>query len=451
MGVKIASGIGYSSKSGARYIDLSAASKPSAAKPAANKGSKPVTPEQPLDLKFPFPWSVWGDNNLLPVDMANDIEACGVLSSVIDGKSRFGLGRGIIPCYTQILKDGTEEITDVVQDSEINDFLDENNTFYNCYGWFRDLNGFGNAAARYVLTKDRTKIATLLRDDITELRYELMDSTARINNIFLSAWWNYVADEQSRYVIKIPLLDPNNPSQDLIDRKSGYEFSITMRYPAWNRRYYSMPMWYAAYKWVKIAQGVPDMKAALFQNNMRIKYMVIIYERYWTSVYGDQWDNLTDAQQEEKRQQLYDDIDKFLVGSDNAYKSIFVNGYVDRVTGNTSQDIEIKPIEDTTKQGELLPDAAAANSEISFAMLWNPAIFGGSQPSGPYTNSQGGSNVRESYLLQVLAAGFERYCVRRILNVVKRYNKWDPKVQFIIPTTILTTLDTGGSSKNVNQ
>lgn len=445
MGVAIRNGVGFSEISGARYIDLAAAGKKSSVK------TKKVVPIEPKDLNFNYPWAMWGDNNLLPKEMAQDIECCGVLSSVIDGKSRFGLGRGILPCYTQIKKDGTEEITDVVQDAEILDFLDANDDFTQCLGWFKDLNGIGNGLARFVLQKDRKKIATLLRDDVTEMRYEIMDNYARINNVYLSAWWEYVADKNSQYLITIPLLDKNNPFQDLKNRTSGYEFALSFRYPAWNRRYYSMPLWYSAYKWVKIAQGVPDMKAALFQNNMRIKYMVVIYERYWTTAYGDEWQDYTDKQQEQKRQELYDDIDKFLVGSENAYKSIFVNGYFDKITGKNTQDIEITPIEDNTKQGELLPDAAAANAEISFAMLWNPAIFGGTQPSGPYTNSQGGSNVRESSLLQVMVAGFERYQIRRIMNVVKKYNGWDPKIQFMIPTSVLTTLDTGGSSKNVTQ
>lgn len=445
MGVQIRNGIGYSEESGAHFIDLKSVNGNS------NPAEQKVKPKEPKDLDFKYPWAMWGDNNLLPKEMAKDIETCGVLSSVIDGKARFGLGRGILPCYTQIKKDGTEEIVDVVQDAEILDFLDANDDFTQSLGWFKDLNGIGNGLARFVLQKDRKKIATLLRDDVTEMRYEIMDNYARINNVYLSAWWEYVADKNSQYLITIPLLDKNNPFQDLKNRTSGYEFALSFRYPAWNRRYYSMPLWYSAYKWVKIAQGVPDMKAALFQNNMRVKYMVVIYERYWTTAYGDAWQDYTDEQQEQKRQELYDDIDKFLVGANNAYKSIFVNGYFDKITGKNTQDIEIKPIEDTTKPGELLPDAAAANAEISFAMLWNPAIFGGTQPSGPYTNSQGGSNVRESSLLQVMVAGFERYQIRRIMNVVKKYNGWDPKIQFMIPTSVLTTLDTGGSSKNITQ
>lgn len=437
-------GIGYSTIAGATFIDLSAASGL-----PAKRSEKRIAPKEPKDLKVPTPWAPWGDNNLLPQEMAADIESCGVLSGVVDGKSRFGLGRGILPCYTQVKKDGTEEITDVVQDAEILDFLEANNDFEQCLAWFRDFNGMGNGLARYVLSRDRKKITTLMRHDVAEMRYAVMDNRAKINSVYLSANWEYVADAKSDYVINVPLLNPFNPSVDLKERSGGHEFALSFRYPSWNRRYYAMPLWYAAYKWVKIAQSVPDMKASMFENNLSVKYMVVIYDRYWTRAFPESWDEYTDEEKEDKQQELYDDIEKFLLGNKNAGKSIFTTGYIDKVTGKASQDIEIKPIDDPTKQGQLLPDAAAANAEISFAMLWNPAIFGGSQPSGPYTNSQGGSNVRESSLLQIMAAAFERSQVRRIFNIVKRYNGWDSKIQFMIPTSVLTTLDTGGSDKNV--
>lgn len=210
-----------------------------------------------------------------------------------------------------------------------------------------------------------------------------------------------------------------------------------------------MPMWMSQILWIKIAQSVPEMKAVLFENNMRVKMVVIIYQDFWTESYGDDWDDYTDEQKMEKKKQTYKDIDDFLVGSKNAYKSVFTTGYRD-TEGRTFANIEFKPIEDTTKDGELLPDSAAANSEIAFAMLWNLAITGGSQKEGQYQGNEGGSNVRESSLMQVIIHEVERQVVRSIMNVIKLFNGWNtkfPGLDFIIPATILTTLDTGAGSK----
>jgi hypothetical protein len=43
--------------------------------------------------------------------------------------------------------------------------------------------------------------------------------------------------------------------------------------------------------------------------------------------------------------------------------------------------------------------------------------------------------------------------IRKIYKIVSRFNGWDtkyPGLEFIIPATILTTLDTGAGSKQVN-
>lgn len=194
------------------------------------------------------------------------------------------------------------------------------------------------------------------------------------------------------------------------------------------------------------------MKAAIFQNSIHVKYVVIIYEGYWTKAFGATvWKKYTEKQKDDARQKLYDDIDKFLVGSKNAYKSVFTSGYRSP-DGKTYTDIEIKPVEDTQKDGKLLPDSAAANSEIAFAMHYNNTILGGNQVQGPYDKGSGGSNIRESILLQVIHHELERQNVRRNLMVPARFNGWTetyPGLDFVIPATLLTTLDTGSGTKPV--
>jgi hypothetical protein len=460
MSVKVKNGIGFSSRTGAVYMDMAV---------AGNSQYDPARPVKnvPVDNSVDriSAWAKWGADNQLPLQMLAEIEKCGILNSIIDGKARFAVCNGILPALVHYDKGGQMVVDDIVMDPEISDFLDDNNHFFHTFSWMKDQCAFGNGVARFMLNGGRDKIASFQRDDITEMRYQKQDTyTGRIDNIFLSAYWDKVGNNPLDYrIIKTPLLHWNNPLEDLRKKVSGSnqnEFALTFRYPGWNRKYYSMPLWYAALLWVRIAQGVPEMKAAMFKNNFRPKYMVIISEKYWDRVFEKDVngqtkiaDDYTAEQIEEKKQKVYDDIDEHLFGNENAYKTIFVDGYYDQ-SGKLIPEIEIKPIEDTTKNGEFLPDSAAANSEIAFAMLFNPAIIGANMPSGPYTNSQGGSNVRESTLIQVIIHELERQNVRRIFNVIKRFNNWDKqfaktgqKLEFIIPATIPTTLDTGSNVK----
>lgn len=446
---KYRSHISFSQQSGAQYIDMAAA-------PGVNgnfgnpaKKMQPVIPSQLWEF---LPWAIWGTNNLKPQEMIADIETCGILNTIINAGARFGLGEGLDPII--IKRDGPKKVIDkYVDDPEILNFLEDNNANSHNFGWMQDMLGMGNAVGRFMLNKEGTKIVQFQRDDISEARFEKKDESGKIKNVYFCAEWDKIADDKDNRIIKVPLLDMNNPLKDLQEKAARgiYEHAFTFRYPSWGKHYYSVPLWYAQYKWVKIAQGVPEMKAAMFQNNMRIKYIVVIYEEYWENAYED-WNDIDDDEKETRRSQLFDEIDAYLIGGNNAYKTIFVDGKF-TLDGKPQQFIEIKPIEDSTKQGELLPDSAAANSEIAFAMLFNLAIVGGNQASGLYESSQGGSNVRESILMQIIIRELERMYVRKVYNIIKRFNGWDktyPGLEFIIPATVLTTLDTGGSSKPVN-
>lgn len=442
--------IGFRERSGTMFIDMAAA--PGSSDNFGSPARKPKATIPEDRLKF-MPWASWGTNNLLAQEMITDIETCGLLNAIIDGKARFGLCEGIVPAIVKY--DGSKRVIEkLVDDPEIIDFLEMNNQFFQAFGWMKDLCGFGSGVARFMLNGKRDKIVRFQRDDITETRFEKKDpSTGKISNLFYSACWDLVTSDMDNRIFKVPLLDPNNPLDDLRKKAATgvAEHAMTFRYPGWGKHYYSVPLWYAAYKWVKIAQGVPEMKAAMFENNMRIKYMVVIYDKYWENAFED-WEDVDDKTRETRRNTLYDEIDKWLTGSKNAFKSIFVDGKFDDISGKSHQYIEIKPIEDNTKAGELLPDSAAANSEIAFAMMWNNAANGGNQKNNLYSENTGGSNIREATAMQVIIHELERKNIQRVMNVIKYFNGWNvthPGLEFIIPATILTTLDTGATSKPV--
>lgn len=449
--VNMRNGIGFSEESGARYFDMAAI--------ATNeeRAKNPIKQTIPDNKLGSMPWSPWGTNNLLPMEMTVDIETCGILNSIIDAKARFALCNGVQPVITRINPEtGVKEVEKYVDDAEVMDFLDMNDSFFQVYGWMKDLVGFGQGVCRYGLNRKKDpKIILFQRDDVTEFRYAKKNAKGIIEDIWLAAEWNLVRGMDDKRVFSVPNLNPHNPVADLERRVAGgngREFALTFKYPGWQKHYYSMPLWYAAYKWVKIAQGVPEMKAAIFQNSIHVKYNVVIWEKYWEKAFGPDWKKYTQDQKKDKMRQVYDDIDKFLVGSKNAYKSIFSNGYRDK-DGKMYTEIEIKPVEDTMKEGKLLPDSAAANSEIAFAEHYNNTIMGGNQAAGPYDKSSGGSNIRESILMQVIMMELERQHVRRILSVPAHFNGWKKRLgsglDFIIPATVLTTLDTGSGTKPI--
>jgi len=453
---KKSSGVGFRSRSGAVFIDMGA---------FAKSDDREFTTTVPQDFQQSnMPWSPWGTNNLLPRQYVNDIETCGILTSIIEGKARFSLCQGMKPAIVHV-DPGTGErvIEKYVDDAEILDFLDDNNSFEHEHAWLRDLPGFAWASVRYALSNDGSRITGFQRNDLTESRFSKKDAKwGRSTHLWYSANWESVFSPDDKKVHKIHLLKQSGTLEHLEQGIAAgvREFDYVYRSPGWGIHYYPVPLWMAAYKWVKIAQSVPEMKASLFENAMRPKFKVIIMEDYWQERFGDDWEADDEDKCEELRQLVYDEVDNWLVGSKNAHKSIFVEGkVVNPDTGAIVSNIDIIPIEDNTKPGELLPDSAAANSEISIAMLWNNTIQGGNQKDGQYSNNNNGSTVREATLVQTILHEVERGVIRKFMNPIKIKNGWQKRLcgdsgkkrlEFMINANVLTTLDTGGGFKQVN-
>lgn len=451
---KTSTGIGFRTKSQAVFIDMGAVFKGA----EASEMKQTIPDEQQLSV---LPWSPWGNNNLLPRQYVQDIKTCGVLNAIIEGKARFALAQGLKPAIVHVDPEtGEQKIDRYVDDAEVLDFLEENNHFEHSYAWLLDLPAFSWASCRYMLNNEGSKITGFQRNDLSESRFSKKDKQLkRSTHLWYSASWDRVFSPNDERVYKINLLKDAGTLAHLEEGIAAgvREFDYVYRSPGWGVHYYPVPLWMAAYKWVKIAQSVPEMKASLFENSMRPKYKVIIMEDYWEQRFGGDWDDWDEDQQEAKRQEVFDEIDKWLVGSQNAHKSIFVEGKLVDEAGKVITNIDIIPIEDTTKPGELLPDSAAANSEIAIAMLWNNTIQGGNQKAGQYANNEGGSMVREATLVQTILHEVERGVVRKFMNPIKIHNGWqkrlckeDQRLEFMINANVLTTLDTGGGFKQVN-
>jgi len=416
------------------------------------------TPEPSLVNLSNTPWASWGTSNTHPIILKDLIDNCGELQAIIKSKATFAINRGVLPVQGKYNEKGEFVITKVIDDEEIEDFIEGSDMYDTLYSIAKDKYGFGNFAGRFILNLERTQIARIRRDDITEMRYARLNDKNIVDTLYLCSEWDRVLAVDDKRILNFPLInnrDALRSLQNIVENTKGFEIAFTGREPDWNTKYYSDPDWYAARDWVNINIGVPKMKAAMYENNMRPKFIVKIHDSFWSKyVYIDETTgnprDFTIEEQRQLREAWFTSVDAYLAGSKNAYKSIWTEFFTDPALNKEVCYIQIEPIEDKSIDGELLKDSSTSGSMIAFAMGWNPAINGGSLPSGPYTNSQGGSNVRESTLLQVMMAEPERRQLIRILNIVAKFNGWTKRYEgfkWVISSTIPTTLDTGGSSK----
>jgi hypothetical protein len=454
-------GIGYSSHTKAAYI-----------LPGNNANAKKFSAPVERDTAVSQPYADWGTNNDLPIKMAKDIEECGVLSAALDAKARIAVGKGLQPFLLMgVDKEGKEEL-EWVNDSEIHDWFELNDSFGYSINSIYDRCSYGWSPSQLLLSRNRQKINRIKRTDVVTARLAKKDTNGFINNLYLSADWEQYNTANSEHVKTIPILEEGAEYFDIIERSSGFEFAVINRQMRNGRGYYPPTLWYSAKRWVDHAKSIPAVKNSMMNNEMTIKYMVTISMSYWKRIHK-QWDTYTPQKRQEVMDTKLKEIDDYLSGVENQYKSIITSSYFDPVSKQEVPDIKIEVLDDKIKDGKLLTDSAAANSEILFALCVNPALVGAGQPGGAYANNAGGSNIRESYLVQLMLLEWERRDSARIFNIVKNYNGWakrleveksifaavqgnntattekkvKPRLVFRYPSGLLTTLDTGKSTK----
>jgi hypothetical protein len=412
--------------------------------------AKPVPGRDEIQGKI----AKWGTNNQLPQEMTADIEATGVLSAGIDAKVRIAIGKGPMPArIIGTTDDGYEQLEFITDNSTVNDFLEENNAFDYCYATGKDLFATGNPFTQVLLNHNRSRLLGFKRIDPCLCRFaEIDEHTSRIANVYLSGDWSRYSnagEAKDAHYASVPLLDRDFPLWDLMSRTKGNTFMLSLQYPLLGRSYYAPAPWYAAKKWVKIAQGVPEMKEAMFRNQMTIKYVIEIHDEFWPAL-DPSYSGADDKAKKKIKDDFYDKVDKYLVGGENAYKSLWSTMVFDKNLGQLVPALKITALDDKIKDGKLLPDSAAANIEILLPLMINAALLGVDMPGGSaYGGGAGsGSNIREAFLVQVMLVELERRKLSIPFNIAKRLNGWDKDLVLRFPNQILTTLNTGKNTQS---
>ncbi|MCK9402920.1 MAG: hypothetical protein M0Q26_05945 [Chitinophagaceae bacterium] len=441
-------------------------------------GAKVSQPADSSTIASSAIWSYWGDDNQEPVRMAEDIENCGVLSAGIDSKVRMAIGKGLEP-YLLLSVNKGEEVLEHVIDAEIQDWLELNKSFQYSYSNIYNFLAYGWGATQIILNKKREKINRIAATDVYTARLEKREaSTGIIRNMYLASDWSQINTYDPKTMRRIELLREGYELQELADSSSIFEFGVLHRILKNGRQYYPRAIWQAARAWVKVTRDVPEFKKALHKNSMNIKYVILIAESYWTRIHKG-WGNYTPEKRKEIINDKYDEINKFLVGDINAGKTIMAGKYIDPFTKEAIADIEINVLDDKTKEGKFLPDSAAADKQILFSMFFNPAIWGGNLLGDGASGGAGsGSDIREAVAVQLMMMHVERALNLNVFDLVKKYNGWSkrleipmeynvstvngntaflskrtiiPRLVFRYKSELLTTLDTGGSTKTNTQ
>lgn len=392
----------------------------------------------------------WGKTNSYPQEVIKEVKKNGAAASSLRFLRKAHYGNGLVLIKEEVTSEGkkspkiiplsdVQDIAQFFQKSQMNRFWKETIT---------DLEWFSIAFPEYILSENFQTINRVKRQKTAWCRFEMMNQeNGLIEHVYISEKFGKggSVDITTQYVEKIPLIDSYWSAEEVkkyCQENKIKKFIRPVFYPLLDEAYYPESEWHAILKsgWLEVANSVPELKKSLFKNQMTIKFLIEVDEKYFENVYKEHWLKMQPEGRIEIRQSLVDAINTGLVGNNNAGKAIQAMMYTDG-SGKQVSAIKITAIDDKLKDGSYLPEASAANSEILVAIGVDATLIGGAGIPGGALGAGSGSDKREAFLILSALYKTNRETTLEIFSFIQEYNKWDLAIKPAFENTVLTTLD----------
>lgn len=397
----------------------------------------------------------WGSSNLYPQEFYNKKflrNGTSVGGQTAIKSAHYGTG-------IQLVKEEKDPETGIVDFKkvlladfpEIRQFFRDNRINFLLYSKITDLSLFHISFTEHVLSVNGKLIVRAKRHKAAHCRFAPQDKDGNIPYVYINTdWENYNAEN----TVKIDYIDyysmTTQEIKEYCAEKGITNFITSSCYPLIDESYYPKTDWHAVDRagWMDVANSVPELKQALFENQLHFKYVVYISDIYFENFYKEEWDDFDAAKRQEMREELSNAIDEYMSGNKAAGKSLAAPIF-DDATGKPQKGIIIEGIDNKLKDGSYLPDASAANTEILFSMGVDPVIIGVIAGSG---QGRSGSDKREAYTILTAQLMARKQISLDDFDLWRDFNNWDIDLIATFPSVNLTTLDKNpnGQEKVIN-
>lgn len=485
MSIEMAGPIAYLSESGTAVYFSRANSHAGTYQGRSDRGTALPIKKLQNSLNVAF----WGEDNRFPQNIENQMRYCGIGKRALNWKAEALWGNGFIPGKIVDYKDDGTEIFQPLKPSGagnkvIYKFIQQASMPRFFLEYFQDWSWFSNCFPEIIFSKDGKQITGFVHQESCDGRFKQMSDNGTFDTVYLSKLWGANKDQYAQFDPKKSVwgLTENPTSVDLLDKTGIKTLSaidmynaldsaraiadkfkntkkkdelksaiLPVNYPSVNKTYYQVPAWDGARLagWVEIASKIPSLLKTLYAKAFRIRYHVRVPEQWFEKRYGTEtWDGMTEEVQKEKRKDLLKEMDTFLSGDENAFKSFVSFFEYDRIGKTEYGKIEINEVADTTKLDKEMISQSAADLQILIAMGIPPNIFGAGT-IGTGQQRSGGSDLREAWLIYTNSLNLERSVAMEPMNLARDFNGWDSDIVWRFNNIILTTLDTGAGTKKV--
>lgn len=394
--------------------------------------------------------SDWGAANAFPTNSDETINSVSVLNSGLKFIRNFTLGQGIFPVTVEGYDDQGNEVLKPVDDPKLSNFAKSRLVRRYLEKAVRDYLKFGPAFVQLLPNADGSQMVGINTINAKYCRLTVANKSGTIEKCLVSGKWPDTPSLDECTVHEV--LDEYDPAADLQRRKFGKQIKgksfIQVVRDSWsNNEYYSSPIWYSAYTagWISIAQQIPAFLLKSYENQITWKWHVQIPYAFWDKKFPEV-NYKTTVEREDEINKFIDEIEENLCGSSNASKPLFTFFEINQ-QGKVEEQWIVKPLENKLNREQDLISSAAANSEILFSLMINPNVLGAGMPGGTYAGNQGGSNIREAFLVNIANSWLDRQNLLDPLETLIRFNGAPENIEWRFRNTILTTLDTGSGTK----
>lgn len=390
----------------------------------------------------------WGGKNDYPQKIIEAIKQSGAGSAGLRLLRKVHYGNGLILVNNTPDDNGKKspKLVDINAYPAIRDFFKKSQLprFYK--ETIADLEWFSIAFPEYILSDNYKTINRVKRHQAAWCRFELMNpENGLVETVYISQKFGKEAvSADSDYVAEVPLIDSYWSAEEVktyCQANGIKKFIRPVYFPLIDEAYYPEAEWHAVVKngWTKVGNSVPKFKEAIFNNQVSIKYLIEVDERYFETIYDTNWKDFTVDERKDKRQELIDSINENLTTNENAGKSIASLMFVDD-KGLQVSALKITSIDDKFKDGSYLPEAEAANSEILFAQGVDPSLIGAGIPGGKL-GAGSGSDKRIAFNIIQSLKKTDRETSLEVFEFIKEYNQWPAEIEASFENVEFTTLD----------
>lgn len=356
---------------------------------------------------------------------------------------------------------------------ELQDFIDRNNLSQTWLALTLDQMLFGISFPELQLNqnalgKDGQPVSTALWNphvvgighrSCHTTRLERMDDNGRINYVYSSVRWldkPYLdqGGDQSAPINAIPALAQQSPLVSLEDavreaRQKNVSagsrpdrFVLPSVYPTAGRPYYPTPAWHSIFGG-DIYEYLSTIISDRFnrkKNSNIIGRIIYLHNDYMQQLFIQSKAQSDAKKQGEIRDKLYMQINQWLSNRDNTGKSLLAFTFMG-TDGKEHKSFEIVEIESSSASQAAANEKETAEISSIVFMAWglDSKLLGSSPLS--LVNSNGGTDLRERYLLRLILMSPTQQLMLKPLEVASRFNKWDRRLFWQIPREVMTTLD----------